>query len=139
MTANQFKLYRLLLATAVVALNVLPVSGGRRRAADGRRARRARVVRLGDVAKIKSDDEQEAKRLAAIPLLPAPAPGRQRFIRMREIQDLLAAQGEDMSALNFSGELMVEIAPPRGTEPTTERASTAAPSGRAPRPSRQPA
>lgn len=120
MTSNQFKLYRLLLATAVVALNVLPVSG-----ADVVLqtvvAPESRVVRLGDVAKIKSENEQEAKRLSAISLLPAPAPGRRRFIRMREIQDLLAAQGEDMSALNFSGELMVEIAPPAEKDITTQR------------------
>ena len=68
------------------------------------------VVRLGDVAKVKADDKQEAERLAAIPLMPAPAPGRRRFLRMREVQDLLAAHGEDMSRSNFRGELVVEIA-----------------------------
>ena len=38
---------------------------------------------------------------------------------MREVQDLLAAHGEDMSALDFSGELMVEIAPPAASNPAT--------------------
>jgi flagella basal body P-ring formation protein FlgA len=111
MTTLQFKIYRLMLAAVVVALNVLPVS-----AADvvvqTVVAPATRVVRLGDVAKIKCQDAKEAERLRAISLLPAPAPGRKRFVRMREIQDMLAAQGEDMSKLNFSGELMIEIAPP---------------------------
>ena len=38
--------------------------------------------------------------------MPAPAPGTHRFLRMREVQDLLAAHGEDMSRLDFQGELI---------------------------------
>jgi flagella basal body P-ring formation protein FlgA len=38
---------------------------------------------------------------------------------MREVQDLLAAHGEDMSSLDFSGELMVEIVPAVASNPAT--------------------
>jgi flagella basal body P-ring formation protein FlgA len=123
---RQHKLYRCLLATIVVALNVLPVS-----AADVVIQEvvelKGSVVRLGDVAKVKAGDKQEADRLAAIPLMPAPAPGRRRFVRMREVQDLVAAHDENMGALNFRGELVVEIvasaaAPVAGSIATDRRA-----------------
>ena len=109
MNSNQNRMLRALFASMVVALDVWPVS-----AADvvlqAVVVPRGNVVRLGDVAKVKADDKQESLRLAAIPLLPAPAPGRRRFVRMREVQDLLAAGGEDMRSLNFRGEKVVEIA-----------------------------
>src|SRR4249919_2452037 len=70
------------------------------------------IVRLGDVAEVRADNKQDAQRLAAMPLMPSPSPGTQRFIRMREVQDLLAAQGADMNQLNFRGELVVEVAAP---------------------------
>jgi flagella basal body P-ring formation protein FlgA len=68
------------------------------------------VVRLGDVAKVKADDKQESERLASLTLMPAPGPGRRRFLRMREVQDLVAAHGEDMGSLNFRGERIIEVA-----------------------------
>jgi flagellar basal body P-ring formation protein FlgA len=124
MTPNRTNLHQVLLSAVIFALNVLPVSG-----ADVVLQRvtepAGSVVRLGDVAKVKADDPQEVKRLVAIPLLPAPAPGQRRFIRMREIQDLLAAHGEELSRLDFSGELVVEIAPPAAapaaTNPNSDR------------------
>ncbi len=119
MTTLQAKLIRILFTGVVFALNVLPVS-----AADivlqKVVAPQSTLVRLGDVAKLKSNDRQEAERLAAIPLVAAPAPGRARFIRMREVQDLLAAHGENMNALDFSGELVVEIVPPVAAEPAAK-------------------
>ena len=72
---------------------------------------RSAVVRLGDVANVKAANQQEAGRLASLPLMPAPAPGTHRFLRMREVQDLLAADGEEMSQLNFQGERLVQINP----------------------------
>jgi flagellar basal body P-ring formation protein FlgA len=98
-----------LVAVAVAALWVaVPVSGAdialRKQATP-----QSTIVRLGDVADVRADDKQEAKKLAAMPLMPSPAPGTQRFIRMREVQDLLAAQGADMNRLSFRGELVVEI------------------------------
>ena len=76
------------------------------------------VVRLGDVAHVKAENKQEADRLASLPLTPAPAPGTHRFLRMREVQDLLAARGEEMSQLNFQGELLVQVNPARVSTPT---------------------
>ena len=78
------------------------------------------VVRLGDVAKIKSENDKKPAALGD----PAAAGSRTRTAAVYPdagSQDLLAAQGEDMSALNFSGELMVEIAPPAEKNLTTER------------------
>src|SRR6185295_1717437 len=51
------------------------------------------VVRLDDVAEIATADRQQARQLGALPLMPAPAPGTERFLRTREIQDMLSAQG----------------------------------------------
>ena len=119
MSPIQQSMFRVLLVTLVVALDVLPVS-----AADvvlqAVVAPAGTVVRLGDVAKVKADDKREAARLAAIPLMPAPGPGRRRFVRMREVQDLLAARGEDMRSLNFRGELVTEIAPTATTQTATK-------------------
>lgn len=119
MTNHHSKMFRKLLTGVMVALNVLPVS-----AADivlqKVVAPRSTVVRLGDVAKINSNDRQEIERLSTIPLFAAPAPGRTRFIRMREVQDLVAGRGEDMNALDFSGERVVEIAPPVVADPASQ-------------------
>lgn len=116
MTTLQLKLFRILLATLVVALDVLPVGATEvvlQRVVELDSA----VVHLGDVAKLKTRDAQEAARLAAIPLMPSPAPGRRRFVRMREVQDLVAAHGENMGDLAFRGELVVEIAASAVAEP----------------------
>lgn len=79
------------------------------------------VVRLGDVAEISADSKQEAQRLAATPLMPAPAPGTDRYLRMREVQDLLAAHGEKMDQLRFQGELIVAVASEvAGEKPATD-------------------
>ncbi|MCI0332235.1 MAG: flagellar basal body P-ring formation chaperone FlgA [Planctomycetes bacterium] len=67
------------------------------------------VVRLGDVAEISSNDEQQTRRLAAIPLMPAPVDGSQRFLRKREIEDLLAAHGVDLPALAIRGAAQVTV------------------------------
>jgi flagella basal body P-ring formation protein FlgA len=80
------------------------------------------VVRLGDVAKVTADSAKEATRLAAIPIMPAPAPGTERFLRMREVQDLLSARGEDMDALRFKGELVVDISAPQTSAPQASAA-----------------
>ena len=83
------------------------------------------VVRLGDVADVSADSKQEAARLAAMPLMPAPAPGTERFLRMREVQDLLAAHGENMDQLRFKGELLVAI----GSHEANEKAVADPPAG----------
>jgi flagella basal body P-ring formation protein FlgA len=63
---------------------------------------RGPVVTLGDVAEIFSQDAAERARLAAIELFPSPA-GGQRFVRLREIQDLLLMRGVNLADLRFSG------------------------------------
>src|ERR1700704_6715801 len=68
------------------------------------------VVRLGDVAEIATADRQQARQLASLPLMPAPAPGTERFLRTREIQDMLSAQGVDIGSLRFVGAAQVVIA-----------------------------
>src|SRR5262245_37220223 len=70
------------------------------------------VVRLGDVADITSDDVQEQRRLARLLLMPAPAPGTQRFVRQREVQDVLQAHGEDVGQLRITGSNLISVTSP---------------------------
>ncbi len=70
------------------------------------------MVRLGDVAEIVAVDRERGRELAAIALMPAPAPGTQRFVPRRTIEDLLAAQGIDQRELQFDGATQVAIASP---------------------------
>jgi flagella basal body P-ring formation protein FlgA len=67
------------------------------------------VVRLSDIAEITTDNEQLAQKYAAIPLMPAPGAGGQRFLRKREIEDLLAAHGADLSDVRIQGPAQVVI------------------------------
>jgi flagella basal body P-ring formation protein FlgA len=67
------------------------------------------VVRLGDVAEVMAADGAEQRRLAGLLLMPAPAPGTQRFVRQREVQDMLAAHGEDVSRLRIAGASQIAI------------------------------
>jgi flagella basal body P-ring formation protein FlgA len=67
------------------------------------------VVRLGDVAEISSADRAEMRRLSAVPLMPAPASGTERFLRQREVADMLAANGVDMRAVQFGGAEKVSV------------------------------
>ncbi|HEY2252951.1 MAG TPA: flagellar basal body P-ring formation chaperone FlgA, partial [Planctomycetaceae bacterium] len=72
------------------------------------------------MAEVSADSSQEAKRLAATPLMPAPAPGTERFLRMREVQDLLAAHGENLDQLQFKGEVTVAVGSPDGGDNSTD-------------------
>ena len=63
----------------------------------------AAVVTLGDLAEILSSDRRQAEALAAIELFAAPAPGTQRYVRLREIQDLLLLKGVSLAEHSFSG------------------------------------
>ncbi len=75
----------------------------------GRAAPHGSVVRLGDVADISSDDRQQARQLGGLPLMPAPAPGTERYLRTREIEDMLAAQGIEVGDFRFGGVDQVAI------------------------------
>ena len=67
------------------------------------------LVRLGDVAEIHAADGQEQERLEAIELFPAPAVGGKAFVRAREVQDILALRGLDLSRHRLTGSSQVEI------------------------------
>jgi flagella basal body P-ring formation protein FlgA len=79
-------------------------------------APRGSVIRLGDVAEVVTADRQQARQLGALPLMPAPAPGTERYLRTREIQDMLSAQGVDVGTLRFAGAQQVVISPATGSE-----------------------
>jgi flagella basal body P-ring formation protein FlgA len=61
------------------------------------------VVTLGDVAEIVAADRRQAETLAAVELCPAPAAPQQRFLRNRELQDLLVLRGVNLAEHQFSG------------------------------------
>ena len=67
------------------------------------------VVTLGDVADIEFADPQQTAALAAIELFPAPAPGEQRVVPVREIQDLLLLRGVNLTEHRFLGASEVAI------------------------------
>jgi len=67
------------------------------------------VVRLADVADVVDTDRQRGRQLGALPLMPAPAPGTQRFLRLREVEDLLSAHGVDMKELRIDGASQVHL------------------------------
>jgi flagella basal body P-ring formation protein FlgA len=67
------------------------------------------VVRLGDVAEIASADRTQGRQLAAIPLMPAPPAGTERFLSKREVADLLAAHGYDLREFQMEGAAQVAI------------------------------
>jgi flagella basal body P-ring formation protein FlgA len=67
------------------------------------------VVVLGDVAEIFSADAEQAEKLAAVELFPAPATSQQRVLRVREVQDILALRGINLTELQFSGSIQAMI------------------------------
>ena len=70
------------------------------------------LVMLGDIAEIAAADARQAESLKQIELFPAPPPGRRRFVRLREIQDLLLLRGINLVGHRFSGSSQVEITAP---------------------------
>jgi flagella basal body P-ring formation protein FlgA len=85
-----------------------------------RAASHGSVVRLGDVAEIGTMDKQQARQLGSLPLMPAPAPGTERFLRTREIQDMLSAQGVDLGDLRFAGAAQVVVAAADGSRASSD-------------------
>jgi len=69
------------------------------------------LVTLGDVVEVFASDEAEAASLRAIELFPTPAPPGQRYVRLREIEDLLLLRGVDLTVHRFSGAAQVLIRP----------------------------
>jgi flagella basal body P-ring formation protein FlgA len=70
---------------------------------------RGSIVRLGDVAEIVSTDADQVAELAAIPLLPAPAPGTQAFLSISQVRDLLTANAVNVGLVQIHGAATVAI------------------------------
>ena len=79
------------------------------------------VITLGDLAEIVGSDDAEVARLAATELAPAPAPGQQRFFRIREIQDALWARGVNLAAHELSGYGQTVVSRPAEALPKPEK------------------
>jgi len=80
---------------------------------------RGPVVTLGDVAEVLTADSEQARSLAAIELFASPPPGGQRFLRLRELQDLLLGRGVNLAEHIFSGygqTVVLGPAPAPGTD-----------------------
>ncbi len=69
----------------------------------------AAVVTLGDVAEIRAADANQTRLLAGTELFTAPAPGQQRVVRVREIQDLLAMRLVNLAEHRFTGASQVLV------------------------------
>lgn len=64
---------------------------------------RSAIVCVGDLAEVSATDAAEQEKLAQIELFPAPPPGQQRMLRVRELQDLLCNRGVGSAELRLSG------------------------------------
>jgi flagella basal body P-ring formation protein FlgA len=72
----------------------------------------ASVVTLGDVADVFAADAFQTEQLRGIELGPAPASGRRRYIRVREVQDAVWTRGINLSLHQFSGVEQTEVTGP---------------------------
>ncbi len=70
---------------------------------------RTAMVTLGDLAEIIAADRRQAATLAAMELFPAPSGSRQRFVGIREVQDLLLERGIALTEHRFSGSSQVAV------------------------------
>jgi flagella basal body P-ring formation protein FlgA len=68
------------------------------------------MVTLGDVADVFAADTAEAERIGSIELFPSPAAGRERFVRARELHDLLLLRGLNLADHRFSGASQITVA-----------------------------
>ena len=67
------------------------------------------LVRLGDVADVFTDDVAQRRQLADLELFPTPAVGAKRFVRVRELLDLLNHRGVNLALHRVSGQSVVEV------------------------------
>jgi len=82
------------------------------------------VVRLGDVAEILSADRQQARKLAAVPLMPAPAAGTERYLQKREVADMIAASGVELAEIHLDGAARVAISGKNAGQPNAVQMAT---------------
>jgi len=108
--ANGFRAKRAGLLAVIAAAVLAPAAA---RPAEFRLRNRclvvAPVVTLGDVAEVLTADANQGGQLAAVELFPTPPAGRSRFVRQREIEDLLLLRGVNLIGHRFSGAGQVEI------------------------------
>lgn len=78
------------------------------------------IVRLGEVAAVRRAKPSEAARLAALPLMPSPAPGTEQIVRGQQIRDLLEAHGVDLMDIRFDGATRVTIGRQRPPSPPVD-------------------
>ncbi len=67
------------------------------------------LVLLGDIAEVTSGNPDEAKQLATLDIMAAPAAGQRRYLRARELQDLLTERGVNWRDHRLSGASQVAI------------------------------
>lgn len=67
------------------------------------------VVRLGDVAEVRDVPMHLHQKLTNTPIMPAPSPGEEQFVRAQTIRDLLAAHGMKVDDFVFSGADAVQV------------------------------
>src|SRR5688572_19102957 len=67
------------------------------------------LLLLGDVAEVFARDAAQAEELKQIELFPAPAIGGKRYVRLREVQDVLERRGISLSEHTFSGSSQVAV------------------------------
>ena len=67
------------------------------------------TVLFGDLADIYGAEPEEARKLAALELIPAPPPGYRTRLTLREVQDFLNLRGVNLSQHQFSGAGEVSI------------------------------
>ena len=87
---------------------------------------RESVVRLGDIAEVRSTDRQEATRLSRIELFPAPPNRRPRTVNLREIQDLLQLHAVNLAKCQFHGASLVRIHSEAASQTPPTRVMTSA-------------
>lgn len=66
-------------------------------------------MRLADVADILNADPRQAETLGAMEICPAPAAGQQRYLAVRQIQDVLLVRGVNLAEHRFSGASQVAV------------------------------
>lgn len=97
-----------LIVFAVLALTYNGASGAEIRLREEVRTTKSLLL-LGDVAEVFAADSQEASKLAALELTPAPAVGNRTRLPLRDVQDLLAFRGIDLTQHRFSGASQVTV------------------------------
>ena len=84
------------------------------------------MVRLGDVAEVLANDTAVVAQLSTVELFPVPAAGAQRYVRLREVQDLLLLRGVNLAQHQFAGANQVLVRGAVGSHEEPEQAPTAA-------------